>query len=92
MRVRIISCCFFQSVAVAISPGSFQHFTIFVIELMEVRKDHKVFAQLLCCELFTTQQMSISRVHKDGVDLIVPHLFTGKQGVVQAVRHLERRV
>ena len=78
MRFRIISCCFLQSVAVAISPGSFQHFTIFVIELMEVR--------------ITTQQMSIGRVPKDGVDLIVLYLFTGKQGVVQAVRHLERRV
>ena len=78
MRVRIISCCFFQSVAVAISPGSFQHFTIFVIELMEVQ--------------ITTQQMIIGHVLKDDVDLIVSHLFTGKQGVVQAVRHLERRV
>ena len=78
MRVRIISCCFFQSVAVAISPGSFQHFTIFVIELMEVQ--------------ITTQQMIIGHVLKDDVDLIVLYLFTGKQGVVQAVRHLERRV
>ena len=78
MRFRIISCCFFQSVAVAISPGSFQHFTIFVIELMEVQ--------------ITTQQMIIGHVLKDDVDLIVLYLFTGKQGVVQAVRHLERRV
>ena len=78
MRFRIISCCFLQSVAVAISPGSFQHFTIFVIELMEVQ--------------ITTQQMIIGHVLKDDVDLIVSHLFTGKQGVVQAVRHLERRV
>ena len=81
MRFRIISCCFLQSVAVAISPGSFQHFTIFVIELMEVRKNHN-----------TTQQMSIGHFPKDEVDLIVLYLFTGKQGVVQAVRHLERRV
>ena len=64
--------------AVAISPGSFQHFTIFVIELMEVQ--------------ITTQQMIIGHVLKDDVDLIVLYLFTGKQGVVQAVRHLERRV
>ena len=78
MRFRIISCCFLQSVAVAISPGSFQHFTIFVIELMEVQ--------------ITTQQMSIGHLLKDDVDLIVLYLFTGKQGVVQAVRHLERRV
>ena len=78
MRFRIISCCFLQSVAVAISPGSFQHFTIFVIELMEVQ--------------ITTQQMIIGHVLKDDVDLIVLYLFTGKQGVVQAVRHLERRV
>ena len=78
MRFRIIRCCFLQSVAVAISPGSFQHFTIFVIELMEVQ--------------ITTQQMIIGHVLKDDVDLIVLYLFTGKQGVVQAVRHLERRV
>ena len=78
MRFRLISCFFLQSVAVAISPGSFQHFTIFVIELMEVQ--------------ITTQQMIIGHVLKDDVDLIVSHLFTGKQGVVQAVRHLERRV
>ena len=78
MRFRIISCCFLQSVAVAISPGSFQHFTIFVIELMEVQ--------------ITTQQMIIGHVLKDDVDLIVLYLFTGKQGVVQAVRHLERGV
>ena len=64
--------------AVAISPGSFQHFTIFVIELMEVQ--------------ITTQQMIIGHVLKDDVDLIVLYLFTGKQGVVQAVRHLERGV
>ena len=82
MRFIIISCCFLQSVAVAISPGSFQHFTIFVIELMEVRKDHNT----------TNEQLSIGCYPKDGVDLIVLYLFPGKQGVVQAVRHLERRV